>query len=199
LAIALLFAYAASPVLAQAVPAATQESLPFAIGAGFSAYNPYFGHGHLLGGTLWIDYAPHWVTSHLRGLSLEVEARDLNYGRSSQSPNLREDTAEGGLIYSWPRFRNIRPYGKISAGYGNRDAESPTLVRYHDSRNIWATGGGLEFKVSQRVWVRADYEYQLWPNMVFALVRDVPTPIASTHPQGLTVGALYHFRGLYLR
>jgi hypothetical protein len=55
----------------------------FAIGAGFSGYNPDYGHGHLLGGTLWIDNSPNLGPPLLHGMSIEVKAHDLNYGRSS--------------------------------------------------------------------------------------------------------------------
>ncbi len=191
LTLALLFA-CARPALAQAVPAATQKSLPFAIGAGFSGYNPDYGHGRLLGGTLWIDYAPDWVPSLLRGIGLEIEARDLNYGRSSSLPgNLRQDVAEGGVMYSWPRFRNFRPYGKISWGYGNLDSETQADHRYSISRTIFSGGGGVEYRVSQRVWVRADYEYQSWPD--FFKHSDPTISAGRLNPQGFTIGALYQF------
>src|ERR1035437_1040588 len=166
LTLAVLFVCAAYSALAQTVPAATEKYLPFAIGAGFSGYNPHYGHGHLLGGTLWIDYTPNRVPRLLRGIGIEAEARDLNYGRSSsQPPNLREDAAGGGVIYSWPRFRDFRPYGKFLMGFGNTDYGSKiTQARGHDSRNVTSMGGGVEFRAFRSVWVRADYEYQSWPD-----------------------------------
>jgi hypothetical protein len=56
LAFAAFFACATYSALAQAVPAATEGRSPWALGAGISGYNPDFEHGHLFGGTLWIDY-----------------------------------------------------------------------------------------------------------------------------------------------
>jgi hypothetical protein len=129
----------------------------------------------------------------VHGIGLEAEGRDLNYGRSSASPNLREDTIEGGVIYAWPHFRNLRPYGKFLAGYGNRDAEGYNQLRYHDSRTILAAGGGLDYRVYRNVWVRADYEYQHWPDMHFKDLNNVVTPIGPMHPNGFTLGALYRF------
>jgi hypothetical protein len=52
-------------------------------------------------------------------------------------------------------------------------------------------GGGLDVRVFRAVWVRADYEYQYWPN--FWITKANPTTGAGLDPQGLTVGAIYHF------
>jgi opacity protein-like surface antigen len=196
LTLALVFVFATYDAMAQTAPAATQAKLPLAIGAGFSGFNSDWGHTHLLGGTLWIDYIPNRVPAILRGIGVEVEARDLNYGRSSTvSPNLREDVAGGGVIYSWPRYRNFHPYGKFEMGLGNIDEESKTLTRSHDSRTVTSVGGGMEFQVSRYVWVRTDYEYQFWPDMIFKYSK----PVGAIHPQGFTVGALYHFNGPHFR
>ena len=192
-AIAVLFTCAAYSAFAQVVPAATQNRLTWAAGAGLSDYNPDWNQGRLYGGTAWIDYTPNWVPSVVHGIGLEAEGRDLNYGRSSASPNLREDTIMGGVIYSWPHYRNLRPYGKFLAGYGNRDAEGYDLRRYHDSRNILGWGGGLDYRVYRSIWVRADNEYQHWPDMRFKESHNVITPIGPMHPNGFTIGALYHF------
>ncbi len=176
---------------AQTAPAATalKAYSTLAIGAGLSGYNPDWGHGHMLGGTLWIDYTPKRVPLLLRGIGIEAEARDLNYGRSpSQPANLREDTAEGGVIYSWRRFRNFTPYGKFLMGFGNTDYGSTNGGRYHDSRTIAGFGGGVEFRAFRSIWARADYEYQTWPDFFKAT-----TPAGLLNPQGVTVGVLYHF------
>jgi opacity protein-like surface antigen len=192
LALIFLLVVAAHIALGQLAPAATKNEPSLAIGVGFSGFNPDHGHGHLLGGTLSIDYTPSHVPLFLYGIGIEAEARDLNYGRSSNEPgNLREDIASGGVIYSWPHFSNFRPYGKFLMGYGNTDSESKTLLRYHDSRTITCMGGGLEFRAAHRVWVRADYEYQSWPD--FFKHTGNTKPAGLLNPQGFTVGASYHF------
>ncbi len=196
LALATLFACAASSLSAQAAPAATVSGVPIAIGAGLSGYNPDIGHGHLLGGTLWINYIPNSLPWILSGLGIEAEARDLNYGRSSSQPaNLREDIAQGGLIYSWPRYRNFRPYAKFSEGYGNADDAESATHRNHDSRTIFSGGGGFEYHAFQGVWVRLDYEYQSWPNFFKhpATATEPARPSGRCNPQGFTLGVVYHF------
>jgi opacity protein-like surface antigen len=196
LSLALFSLCAAHPALAQAVPSATKTEPPFAIGAGFSGYNPDWKHGHLLGGTLWIDYIPSRVPSFLQGIGMEVAARDLNYGRSASQPNLREDLAEAGVIYSWRRYRNLRPYGKFMMGFGNTDYRT-IWGRGHDSRTTTAMGGGVEFRAARCVWVRADYEYQSWPDF-FKHPKNTP-PAGELNPQGVTVGVLYHFNRPHFR
>jgi hypothetical protein len=191
LAVAFLFVCAACSVLAQTVPAATESRLPLAVGAGFSGYNPDLRGGHLLGGALWVDYFPNQVPRLLQGIGIEAEARDLSLDRSSSQPaNLREDTVEGGLIYSWRHFRNVHPYGKFLMGYGNTDYENAAKLRGHDSRTITIAGGGVDIRVFQRVWLRADYEYQFWPDF---FKHPAPIPADQLNPQGFTVGALYRF------
>ena len=198
LALAVLFVCVASSALAQTAPAATGKTIPFAVGAGISGYNPDYGHGHIVGGTLWIDYFPSRMPSFLHGLGIEAEARDLNYARSGNlRPAVRQDIVQGGLIYAWPHFRNFRPYGKFSEGYGNANGESLAGVRYHDSRTIFSGGGGFEYWVYQGLWVRVDYEYQSWPNFFkHPATINPPAPARPSgrlNPQGFTVGAVYHF------
>ncbi|MGD0940106.1 MAG: outer membrane beta-barrel protein [Terracidiphilus sp.] len=195
LALALLFFSAASSVPAQSIHDASAKGIPFAVGIGFSGYNPDYDHGHLFGGTLWIDYIPNRVPPFLRGFELEAEARDLNYVRSATQPaNLREDAAQGGLIYAWPHFLNIRPYGKFSEGYGNTDYETLLNGRHHDSRTIISGGGGVEYRTYRQLWLRVDYEYQSWPNFFKhpATATAPARPPGRLNPQGFTVGAVYH-------
>lgn len=197
--LAALFLCAASPVLAQVVPAATEGNFPLSVGAGISAYNPdiYNGHinGHMLGGTLWIDYKLPHMPNILQGIGLEAEGRDLNYFRSGDIPSgVREDTAVGGVIYSLPRYRDFRPYGKFMMGYGNADEETvnhnPTL-HWTDSRTITSFGGGVDYRVLEHVWVRVDYEYQSWPDFFKRYPTDKNGP--RLKPQGFTFGVMYHF------
>jgi opacity protein-like surface antigen len=193
--LAALFLCAASPVLSQAVPAATQGNIPLSVGGGISAYNPDIYQGHMLGGTLWIDYTLRHMPHTLQGLGIEAEARDLNYFRSGDIPSgVREDVALGGVIYSWPRYRDFRPYGKFLMGYGNADEETINYIpvtHWTDSRTVTSMGGGMDYRVLEHLWVRVDYEYESWPDF-FKHPNNIP-PAQRLKPQGFTVGAMYHF------
>jgi opacity protein-like surface antigen len=186
-----IYASCSSLAFAQAAPAAAEVKLPLSIGAGFSGYNSdQQKHGYLIGETLWIDYFPSRLPAHLQGIGLEAEARRLGHGQSTfGQSDFRQETVGGGVIYSWPRFRDFRPYGKLLGEYGDSSVQRGNLGRWHDSRTVIVVGGGMEFRVLRSVWMRADYEYQRWPDMIFKYDK----PVAAIHPQGFTVGAMYHF------
>jgi len=186
LTLAVLSLALAGPVSAQVTPAATDGGgLSIEAGAGFSGYKMDYGGGnqHEFGGTLWLDANPNLGPSFLQGLGIEIEARDLSLDRSPGLPNdMRTDTLGGGLKYTWRHYRNIRPYAKLLASYGSLDLYKNG---YHFNWTDWAPGGGIEYRPFGRVWVRADYEYQAWFNIL--------GPGYHLDPQGFTLGALYDF------
>ncbi len=172
--------------LSQVVPQAQVGSgQTFSIGVGPANYDVDWGHGRMFGGTIWADWYPSQVPRSLHGLGIEAEARDISLNRSSTQPsNLREDTIGGGPIYSWPHFRNFRPYGKALVEFGSMDFQIHRLPSYtHDSRALFAPGLGFDYRVFRSIWARADYEYQIWGTL-FAHTPD---------PQGFTVGVAYAF------
>ena len=125
--------------------------------------------------------------------ALKLYGHDLNYGRSkSQPPNLRQDVGGGGVFYSWPGWRNIRPYGKFEMGFGNEDFEAinsnGTPRRVNQTRTVTTLGGGVELLAFRSVWVRVDYGYEFWPNFFYRSAK----PVAQLNPQGFTVGTIYH-------
>jgi opacity protein-like surface antigen len=186
LVLAVLFAALAVPTSSQVAPAATGGTgtgLAIAVGAGVSDYKMDFGPGHEWGGTLWFDANLNSLPSYLQGLGVEIEARDLSLDRGPLLPNnFRTDTLSGGFKYSWRHFHNVRPYIKLLGSYGSLDV---TKTGYHFTWVEWAPGGGVEYRPFGRLWLRADYEYQVWPN-IFANGYDFD-------PQGFTVGAVCEF------
>jgi opacity protein-like surface antigen len=184
---ALLFASFAISAFSQVEPSATSGvgRLTFDAGAGVSDYNMDYSRGHEWGGTLWLDVNPHIGSSFLRNFSVEVEARDLSRHRGPYLPNnMRTDTLGGGLKYSWHLSRNFRPYVKALASYGSLDLTKPG---YHWTWVEYAPGGGIDYRPFGHIWLRVDYEYQVWPSVI-----TYPQTI-TLDPQGFTVGALYEF------
>jgi len=185
LTLAILFVCATYPVLAQTAPTATKYNPQFAIGAGVSGFNPDWGHGIIMGETVWIDYSPTRVPLLLKGIGLEVELRDLNFDRTKTVPPLMvQQTAGGGVTYTWRRFNNIRPYGKFLEEFGGLTWGPSGPGYHHDTRTVTIGGVGLEYRAWRNVWLRADYEYQFWPDLFGDKTLD---------PKGFTLGAMYHF------
>jgi opacity protein-like surface antigen len=183
-----------SPLLfSQVAPSAKEAGLPIAVGGGFSDFDVDWGHGRMGGGTAWIDWHPNTAPSFLHGFALEVEARDISLGGNSTQPrNYRLDTVGGGITYTWPHFQKFHPYCKLLIGLGGIDWNNPDPQFTHETRTVYASGGGFDYRVFRHVWARADYEYQGWPQI------DLLAP--GTHwlnPQGFTVGVLYDFRNVH--
>jgi hypothetical protein len=174
----------AVPAISQAVPAYQRRAWPINLGIGPSSYDVDWGHGRMLGGTIWGDWYPRKLPSFLRGLALEGELRDISLNRSSTQPNMRQDTAGIGPIYAWRHFQNFHPYAKYLIAYGSIDFDIGNPTYSHDSRTLSAPGGGFEYRCYRELWVRADYEHQTWQSMFGGY-----TP----NPQGFTVGVAYDF------
>jgi hypothetical protein len=194
-AIAIFFLMASLPLFSQVMESAKGGGMQqWTIGSGFSYFSPDYGSAHLAGGTLWLDETPAMMPQFLRGLSIDFEARDLSLDRSPNYAGLRLDTAGGGLIYRWTRFGKVRPYTKFTEGLGNLDYMTAygtgKMHRYNSGREVSGMGGGVEIRAYRAVWVRADYEYQYWPD--FWISKATPDG-AALNPQGLTLGAIYHF------
>ena len=164
----------------QVAPAARQGSALLSVGVGPSSYDVDWGHGRMLGGTLWVDAHPR-MPSLLDGLGMEVEARDISLNHSTSQPsNFRQDTLGGGPIYTWNHYRNFRPYGKFLVDFGSIDFSTTGPYR-HDTRTVYAPGFGFQYRVYRNLWARADYEYQWWQTILGG------TP----DPQGFTIGVTY--------
>jgi Outer membrane protein beta-barrel domain len=199
---ALLLASAAQ-VFPQTVPAATKSPSRVSVGAGVCGYNdayhspgtsPY-PSGIMEGATIWLDIYPNRGPAFLQGLGVEAEARSIDFGRPSAQPsNLREDTGGGGAIYTWRHFRSFTPYGRFLWELGSVDFKGVPGYN-HDNRDLRAFGGGINYRMSRNVWVRADYTEQSWQRL-FVNYKVTPVTWFVLKPRGVTIGVSYnvHFR-----
>jgi opacity protein-like surface antigen len=181
---------------AQVIHSAMDRNQPLAVGGGLSGFDPglerladnYFwktgGSGVMLGATGWVDYYPHCIPPVLHGLGVEAEVRNTSWRRSDLESNFRQTTAGGGAIYSWRHFADFRPYGKAGAASGWINYAPASHLHHSDTRTVTYFGGGFEYRVWRKVWFRADYEYQMWPELL---------GLGTVSPQGVTLGATYHF------
>jgi hypothetical protein len=176
---------AVSPSYSQVSPAANQGGVPIVVGAGFSDFGIDWGPGVRMEGiSAWADWYPNRLPAVLNGLGIEVEGRDINFGRPTDLSKMRQDTGLGGAIYAWNRHRNFRPYAKFLVGVGSIDFP-PSGTYSHDTYSVLSPGGGVEYRAWRHIWIRGDYEYQFW-QQVFG-------PHDLT-PAGFTIGASYDFR-----
>jgi hypothetical protein len=183
--------FAALPAFSQTVAPYQGKILPLAIGVGPSGYEPDWGHGRMYGGAVWADWYPSFMPHSLSNFAVEIEARDISLDRHpepdqparSGQANTKEDTAGGGIMYTWPLFRNFHPYVKGLFSEGSVDfIATPTYS--HDTRLVLAPGGGFQYRIYRPIWARVDYEYQVWTG---ELLHNYLTP------QGFTVGITYDF------
>jgi len=174
---------AAPSAFSQVVPAATQGGFPLVVGGGVADYYTDW-NGRIVGPTVWVDWNFYHVPTILHGIGIEVEGRDLNYDRVTSTFRMRQDSAGGGLIYTWRHFRNFHPYMKFLLEQGSIDFNIHDPHYDHDTRAVYAPGGGVEYRLVGNVWARGDYEYQFWPNLFHG---------HALNPRGFTIGAEYDF------
>lgn len=182
------FAFAAIPAFSQVAPSATQGGLPLVVGAGFSDYNIDWGMGRREdGGTVYADWTIRQMPRILQGVGVEAEGRDLTIDAPAELSFFQYETVGGGLIYHFLRPRNIHPYAKVFDDFGKIKFASgfPPGTYHSDTRNYWAIGGGADFHAWRHVWVRADYEYQIWQHLFGGT--------NALTPNGFTIGPEYDF------
>jgi opacity protein-like surface antigen len=193
--LAALFLAGTCPAFSQVAPSASGGGLPFVVGAGVSDFSLDFGMGRRMEGvTVWVDWNLYRAPSLLRGLGIEFEGRDIDINRPSSLSRMRQDTGDGGVIYTWRRYRNFHPYAKYLAGIGSIDFPPPFAnepLYTHTTNFVSSPGGGLEYRAFRNIWVRGDYEYQFWPNLF--------SRQTALNPNGVTIGASYDFRGIHRR
>jgi Outer membrane protein beta-barrel domain len=172
------------PAFSQVAPAYKAPGVPWSVGIGPSSYDVDWGHGRMLGGTVWADWYPEQIRdlTHIRGFGLEMEARDISLDQNLPAQkNMRQDTAGGGPILNWHLTDRFHPYFKGLFEDGSVDFY-PLPGYSHDTRLLIAPGGGFEYRFLGPLNVRADYEYQIWVGKLIG---------NTLNPQGFTVGIAY--------
>jgi len=136
---------------AQTVPAADAGGARLSVGGTASGYYLQYGEVKVLGATAFVDL------DTLRHFGFEGEARWLKF---HQTHDINATTYLGGVRYS-RFFGRFQPYGKALVGLGQFNYPY-SLGK--DSSFVVAPGGGLDYRISERIrWRAVDFEYQLWP------------------------------------
>jgi opacity protein-like surface antigen len=139
---------------AQVVPSATGPGHSLWVGGAYSNINasfPYAGNQRLWGITGFADYN---VKGHIG-----VEA-ETNFLRFNSFYGETEDNYLAGGRYLVERFGKFQPYGKFLVGLGK--IQYPFSIGSGTYLAL-APGGGLNYRLSRRFSLRAEYEYQMWP------------------------------------
>jgi len=202
IALAATFLASARPLVSQAVDEAEQTKVGFSLGAGFSDFDPDvtqnplpddvlhegWGQGRMWGATVWADAGIPASAKWVRGFSIEAEYRTIFAGGSAGQSQIRESHLAGGAAYTWRHWDRVNPYVKYLFGYGAvsfpPEPETNGTTYSQDSRGINIVGAGAEVRCTGHLWVRAEYEYESWGELLGPHLQ----------PQGFTVGAMYHFR-----
>ena len=158
------------------MPAASSGSLALDAGGFGTGFQPdYAGEGiaqtgpkRLYGGGAYVDgRIARWV-------QLEGEGRWLKF---NQYLGINESTyLIGPRVPVYTFFHRLTPYGKVLVGMGGG-----SFLTGHSF--VLAYGAGVDYQLTPRFKVRADFEYQQW--------RVTPT----LWPYGLSIGASYRIFG----
>ncbi|HEX4311824.1 MAG TPA: outer membrane beta-barrel protein [Acidobacteriaceae bacterium] len=195
----LFFAPAAS--FAQAAPATVGGTATFWAGGEISSFNPDYScssnkpfgcNSQLVGPAAFFDMnvRPKW--------GIEGEARWLHWnGPGGQI----ESNYLGGGRYRVARYHRLDAWVKLLVGAGLITTPNyPAAGSLKGSYFAYAPGGTLDFRLTPRISIRGDYEYQFWPSFAGPPTFNSTTGTFVQHADGLTpngfsLGVTYKFLG----
>jgi opacity protein-like surface antigen len=163
----------AAAAAAQALPTAVAKG-NLQAGVGWSYFEPDYGEKAIQGVTAYtdFDFRPH----------LGVEA-EFHYVSLITPTDLGENSFLIGPRFVLPR-NHFNLYVKVVAGIGDINIQEVEDNPQGGAGKYFAygIGGGIDYKVTQHIVARADYEYQHW------------SYLNGLTPTGATVGVAYRFR-----
>jgi opacity protein-like surface antigen len=170
-----------APVWAAAQSQYTAERAPvtFTLGGAYSFFDAAYGGYKVMGATAYANFSP-LIWDHV---AVEGEGRWLTLNASR---GFAEYNYLAGPVYRFTlsEHRRFHPYvkGLVGAGVIN----FPNHLAY-GRYFVIAPGGGVDYTLNPRWRLRADYEYQIWPQ-----APDIPgTSSSAMKPNGVTVGFTY--------
>jgi opacity protein-like surface antigen len=184
-ALLVLQGFGAHEATAQVAPAAYGGGRPIGIGVGFSDYDLDYGPGRRMQGLV-----VRGGVGIFHGLGIDGNARSIFINTPSQLTRMQQTTFLGGVYYESPSIWRFTPFVRFGAGLGVIEFPSGNPAYSRDSYTAFAPSGGLEYPITRKWFVRAEYEYQFW--------HQYHGPYDLT-PQGATVGVTYYLRGMRAR
>lgn len=163
-------------LIAQAIPSATRGGFVIWAGGEYSNFQSDF-EGNRIGGIgvyADLDRSPHW--------GAEAEAR---WFRLESTNGQASSNYLAGARYRFPfKDNKIFPYAKFLVGSGIMTYPSDIG---HGSYFAYVPGAGVDFRISRRVSLRTEYEYQRWP----AAPGFPGIPSHGLSPNGFSMGAAW--------
>jgi hypothetical protein len=162
-----------SMLCAQARPTASR-SIDLQVGGGFTTASSDYLPRRINGGAAYFDLD---FTHHLG-----IEGV-FHFVKDGEGSDIYEKTYEIGGRYHLTHGR-FMPYAK--GMYGRGVFNFPAFPGYPHANlayNLFAAGGGLDYRILPHLNARAEYEYQRWFGF----------PPNGLTPSLVTVGAAYHF------
>lgn len=197
----LLVLLAPTALVAQSAPATVGGHSTFWAGGELSSFNPDYScstnvpfgcKAQLVGPAAFFDLnvTPKW--------GAEGEARWLHW--NGPGGQIESNYLAGGRYRAF-RYGRLNGWAKLLLGGGLiTTPDYPAAGSLKGSYFVWSPGGTLEFRVTPRLSLRGDYEYQVWPSFAGPPTYDNSTGTLIQHDHGLTpngfsVGVSYKFLG----
>ena len=161
---------------AQVAPTAYDRHLNLWAGMEYSNFQPDYSPSDRLSGLgFYLDWS---VNNHV---AIEGEMRFLHFNGTAGET---QDHYLIGPKLAWQHWDKLKPYAKILVGLGRNNF--PYDIGYGKYFAL-APGGGVDYELSRKWAVRADYEYQFWP-----AAPAVPGQNNNgMNPNGFSVGIAY--------
>ncbi|MDR3742402.1 MAG: outer membrane beta-barrel protein [Terracidiphilus sp.] len=175
------------PACAQVVQSAQQSGTRLGIGGGIDYWRGDYNHITRFGPSAWTT-AEFW-----RGLGVIAEGHSMIAGGDNayHADQYKYFSGQGGLVYTYHRWHNVAPFIKAEVGFSSLSFPHRSTSHYtHDTRTTYAYGAGFEYKIVRHIWARADYTFDNFPDFYSTVTGKHHT----LNPNGITVGATYHFR-----
>ena len=154
--------FAVCPIAARAQVAASgyQGGLTLSAGATASATTVQYGQRKLLGFTAFFD------ADTTRRFGVVAQSTQMLW---HQTQNVHLTTYSAGLRYHFT-FGRFQPYAKGLAGEGYFNFP----YNYAKGHYFVATaGGGLDYRLTRRIYARVDAEYQDWPLFTYGAMNNL--------------------------
>lgn len=170
---------------AQVAPAARVGGYPISVGVGISGYNIDYGHDLYMEGPV----VRAGVTLY-HGFGIDGSARSIFMNTPPELTRMQQSTFLGGIYYEGFHVGRVHPFVRMGGGIGLIEFPSHDPKYTRDKYSVFAPSGGIEYQLTRKVAIRAEYEYQFW--------KEFQSPNYLT-PNGATLGVNYYLVGRHLR